>query len=195
MTLPLEKAYYAARATDTPILFGTSEKGNTQIAVEFAVIDGDFAGETITWIGHFTDKTAARTVESLQIAGWQGEDLSDLADVPANQELQAEVSLTIEGEADLDGNMQPKVRWVNRPGGGKFKFKNEIDGNALKAFAAQMKATVRSVRAAGGAPRKTASGGGGAQRSSGGGYGGGGRANAPTDRRDVPPPADDDIPF
>jgi hypothetical protein len=183
MTLPLEKAYYAARATETPIAFGTSENGNTQIAVEFTVIDGDFAGEAITWIGHFTDKTAERTVEALQIAGWSGDDLSELADVPANQALQAEVSLTVEGEADLDGHMRPKVRWVNRPGGGRFKFKQELTGNDLKAFAAQMRNTVKSVRAAGGtprAPRQTRS-------SSGGGH-----ANRPGDRDDVPPPSDND---
>lgn len=185
MTLPVEKGYYAARAAGTPITFGTSENGNTQIAVEFEIIlDEAYAGETITWVGHFTDKTAERTVESLQIAGWQGDDLSELADVPASQVLQAEVSLTIEGEADLDGNMRPKVRWVNRPGGGKFKFKHELAGNDLKAFAAQMKATVKSVRAAGGAPRKPSTGGVQASRSTA--TGASTHPNAPGNRDDIP---------
>lgn len=191
MTLPLEKGYYAARATSTPILFGLSKNNNTEVAIEFSVIDGDYAGEVITWIGHFTDKTAARTIESLQIAGWQGDDLSELADVPANQVLAAEVSLTVEGE-EYEGQWKPKVQWVNRPGGGKFSFKNAISGNDLKAFGAQYRSTVQSVRAAGGAPRKAA--GGSAPRTGGGSGGGYGRANAPGDRA-VPPPSDDDLPF
>lgn len=192
MTLPLERGYYAAKATSTPILFGLSKNNNTEIAVEFEILDESFRGEVITWVGHFTDKTAARTIESLQIAGWQGDDLSELADVPANQMLTDEVSLTVEGE-EYEGKWRPKVQWVNRPGGGKFTFTNTIAGNDLKAFAAQMKATVKSVRASGGAPRK-AGGGGNTQRTGSSGGGGYGRANAPGDHN-IPPPSDDDLPF
>lgn len=155
----------------------------------------------ITWVGVFSDKTTERTIESLQTAGWQGDDLSELADQPGSQVLPAEVSLTIEGE-EYDGQMRPKVQWVNKPGGGQFKFKKELGGTDLKAFAAQMKNTVKSVRAAGGAARKSSSGGSGAssggQRGGSGarggysgGYGGGG-ANRPGDRDDVPPPGDGD---
>lgn len=190
MTLPLEKSYYAARATSTPIAFGMSNNNNTEIAVEFEILEDAFAGETITWVGHFTDKTAERTIESLQIAGWQGDDLSDLAGQPGSQMLPAEVSLTVEGE-EYDGQWRPKVQWVNRPGGGKFKFKNEISGADLKAFSAQMRNTVKAVRAAGGAPRKPSGSGGGSSRNSG--YSG--RANSPRDRNDIPPPSDNDIPF
>ena len=201
--LPMQKGYYPARATDTPIMFGTASTGTTQISVEFEILDENFPGERMTWLGNFTDLTAERTVESLQIAGWQGDDLSELADQPASRMLPNEVSLTIEPDTDKDGNLRLRVQWVNRPGGGKFKFKNELAGNDLKAFAAQMKNTVKSVRAAGGAQRKSTSGsgnaGGGSRdsgRFSGGGGGrGGGRANAPGDRDDIPPPSADDLPF
>lgn len=185
MTLPMQKDYYAARASGAPITFGRSANGNTQIAVEFDIVDERFPGDSISWVGHFTDKTAERTVESLQIAGWQGDDLSELDGVPASQVLTEEVSLTCEPE-EYDGEWKLKVQWVNRPGGGRFKFKEQISGNELKAFGAQLRATVKSVRAAGGATRAP-------RQQSAPSRSGGGRdqhPNAPGGPRDR-----DDIPF
>lgn len=153
MTLPMTKGYYAARASSAPITFGRSGNGNTQIAVEFEICEEGYAGEVITWIGHFTDGTAARTVESLQIAGWQGDDISELDGQPGATAMPDEVSLTCEGE-EYNGEYKLKVQWVNRPGGGRFKFKEQITGNDLKAFGAQLRATVKSVRASGGAPKQ-----------------------------------------
>jgi hypothetical protein len=186
--LPMQKAYYPARATDTPIKFGTASTGTQQISVEFILLDDAYPDERHTWIGNFTDGTSERSVESLQIAGWQGDELAELENQPGSQMLPNEVSLCIEPEADQQGVVRLKVQWVNRPGGGKFKFKQELTGNDLKAFSAQMKNTVRSVRASGGAPRK-ASGGSSAQRPSGGGQ------QRIADRHPNAPGADDDIPF
>lgn len=180
MTLPTTKGYYDAHASDAPITFGRSENGNTQIAVGFVIDDPNYAGETITWIGHFTDKTAARTIESLQIAGWQGDDVSELDEVPASSVLPNAVSLTCEGE-EYQGEWSVKVQWVNRPGGPRFKFKEQISGNDLKAFGAQLRATVKSVRASGGAPRAPRSGGGGSRQQAS-------HPNAPGGRDDEPPP-------
>ena len=106
MTLPMTKGYYNARASGAPITFGRSENGNTQIAVEFVIEDEEYAGETITWVGHFTDKTAERTIESLQIAGWQGEDVSELGDVPGSSVMPEAVSLTCEAE-EYNGEHEP----------------------------------------------------------------------------------------
>lgn len=199
MTLPLEKATYRAVATSTPIKFGWSKNNNGQIAIEFETVDVDGetgtetpTGETITWIGTFSDKTTDRTIEALIHAGWQGEDPSELHGKPGSSELPTSVDLVCEPE-EWDGKWQLKVQWVNKPGRGRFSFKNEMSEADLRSFGAQLRANVKAVRAAGGAPRKAAAGG-GSQRAggSGGGYG---RANAPNDRRDVPPPADDDLPF
>lgn len=181
--LPMQKAYYQARATDTPIKFGTASTGTQQISVEFEILDESYPDERHTWLGNFHDSTAARAVESLQIAGWQGDELADLENRPASEMLPNEVSLCIEPDTDQHGVTRLKVQWVNRPGGGRFKFKQELTGNDLKAFSAQMKATVKSVRAAGGAPRASRQ----ARPNSGGG-----QANRPGDREDVPPPTDDD---
>lgn len=196
MTLPLEKATYRAVATSAEIKFGWSKNKNGQISVEFETIDVNgetgeetLTGETITWIGTFSDKTTDRTIEALIHAGWQGEDPSELHGKPGSSELPTSVDLVCEPE-EWEGRWQLKVQWVNKPGRGRFAFKEPMSETDLRSFGAQLRANVKAVRAAGGAPRKSA---GGQQRSVGSG-GGRGRANAPGDRN-IPPPSDDDLPF
>jgi hypothetical protein len=161
MSLPLEKLTVNARATSTPITFGDSDNGNVQIAVEFEIVDHEhYTGETITYIGHFTDATAARTIEALCHAGWTGDDVYALKGVTASEALAETVQLVCEPE-EYKGDWKLKVRWVNKLGAGRFKFKAETSDDKLRALGAQMRATVKSVRASGGAPRKPAAGGGG----------------------------------
>ena len=87
MTLPIQKATYCARAIACG--FGVAKSGTHQIAVTCEIIDVDSegvehgTGEEITWIGSFTDKTTARTIESLGHLGWLGDDLSELANLDA----------------------------------------------------------------------------------------------------------------
>jgi hypothetical protein len=151
--LPMQKATYRGRATGCG--FGVSEaKGTTQIAVTFEILNaeenGDHVptGESITWIGHFTDKTTARTIESLQILGWTGDDLSELEDLDAGRcaELLPNVADIVCEPEEYEGQWTLKVRWVNRPGAGKFAFKAPLTGSALKSFAAQMKGQIRGAR-------------------------------------------------
>jgi hypothetical protein len=155
MSLPMEKATYTARAF--AVSFGESENHNKQIAVTFEIADEAFAGESITWTGTFTDKAAARTIESLTHMGWQGDDLSEfdgMDEAAVRAALPDPIALVCEPE-EYDGQWRLKAQWVNRLGAGRFAFKKPVAGNDLKAFAAQMRATVKSVRGAGGAPRNT----------------------------------------
>ena len=71
------------------------------------------------------------------------------------------------------------MKWVNKPGAGKFTFKDPLPTGDLKAFAAQMKATVRSVRGAGGAPRTSGNGAGGSRPQQP-------HPNAPGNKDDIP---------
>lgn len=181
MSLPMQKATYRARAAGSG--FGTSSKGNNQIGIPCEIVDHEeLAGETITWLGHFTEKTTARTVESLQHFGWQGDDLSELEDpdAAAAARLLPEIVEIVVDPEQYEGEWQLKVKWVNKPGAGRFSFKEPLVGSGLKAFAAQMKGTIRGAKAAG--PRASApkQNGGGAQPQ---------HPNAPGNRRD------DDIPF
>lgn len=152
--LPMDKARYRAHAV--AVAFGLSSKGNTQIAVTFEIVDhAELAGETIAWIGHFTDATSARTIESLIYCGWQGDDLAELGSLDeagVRAAMPDAVDLVCEPE-EYEGAWHLRVQWVNRAGG-RFAFKEKVEGNDLRAFAAQMRSNVQSVRASSGAPRQ-----------------------------------------
>lgn len=178
MSLPMQKLTLRARATGAG--FGVSEtKGTTQIAVQLHIVDSEeYAGESIAWLGHFTDKAAARTIESLQHMGWQGDDLTELEELDAagaERVLPEVVEIVCEPE-EYNGEWRLKVRWINRPGAGKFAFKAPLIGAGLKAFAAQMKGTIRSAKGATGtrpaAPRPSNGGGSQPHPNAPGGYGG-----------------------
>ncbi len=176
MSLPMSKATYRARAISAG--FGTSSKGNNQIGVQCEIVDHEeFAGETITWLGHFTEKTTARTVESLQHFGWQGDDLSELEDLDAARAaaiLPEIVEIVVDPE-QYEGEWQLKVKWVNKPGAGRFSFKEPLTGSGLKAFAAQMKGTIRGAKAA---PRQSNGSGGSRPQQP--------HPNAPGNKDDIP---------
>lgn len=195
MTLQMIKATYRAIATSTLISFGKSSKGNVQIAVEFEILDRNegteedvLSGDTITWQGTFSDNTTARTIESLLHAGWQGDDPSELDGKPGSAELPTIVELVCEPD-EWDGKVNLKVQWVNKPGRGRFAFKEPMNETDLRAFGAQLRATVQSVRASGGAPRASRPPGGSRQttaqpRTSSGGSQP--HPNAPGNRDDIP---------
>lgn len=193
MSLPMEKATYSARAF--AISFGEADNENStkQVGVTFEIVEEvtmsdettgwNPTGETISWIGFFTDKTAARSIESLCHCGWKGEDLSEfdgMDESAVRAALPDVVSLACEPE-EYKQEWRLRVQWVNRHGGGRMAFKKPIAGNDLKSFAAQMRATVKGVRGAGGAPRARSDSG-----SRGSVRGSSGHPNAPGNTDDIP---------
>lgn len=161
--LPQTKNKYTARCAGAPTWEQNKNSGNWQTAVPFEVSQGEFAGETITWIGvmHDTaDRTGTtgheRVIQSFQHMGWQGDDIAELAeltDEQAKELLPGEVEISCDVET-YEGKTRLKVQWVNKAGAGRFAFKEPATKNDLRSFAAQMKATVRGLR--GGAPRNGA---------------------------------------
>lgn len=158
--LPLQKATYLARACGAATISEPSSNGNRSIALPCEITQGEFAGETITWIAVFHDTAdkngvtgVERIIQSLQYMGWKGDDISELLEV-GDDELKRllpdEVSLACDAETH-DGKTRLKVQWVNKPGAGRFAFKEGLTKNDAKSFAAQLKSTVKSVRGAGGA--------------------------------------------
>lgn len=147
--LPLIKATYLARAC--ACFFGVTSNGNQQVGVTFTIVDNaDHGGQTITWVGFFTEKTTARTIESLQHMGWAGDDLSELENLDAvgcERLLPNPVELVCAPET-YEGDTTLRVSWVNRMGGGRFAFKDKLEGRELKTFAAQMKASIRAAKGA-----------------------------------------------
>lgn len=134
---------YRARALDMQL--GTASTGTEQVAVEFELLDEPHVGMRVPWYGYFTDASAERTMESLRIAGWKSDDLTDKSGLG-----ETEVSLKI-GPEPYQGKTTTKVQFVNRLGG--IAMKTPMVGDAAKAFAAKMKGlAVKSRQANGSKP-------------------------------------------
>jgi hypothetical protein len=168
--------------------FGESKnKGTPQVVVNFEIVsEGEQAGRRIAWIGYFppdNQDVSRRTVESLRYCGFTGNDLA----TAVTQTLDKKVQIVIDHE-QYDGKTRAKVQWVNRAGGGAYRLTEGMKGDALRRFAAQMKAVVQSTES--GAPRPAA--GSQARPGSAGKH----RDVSAPPRDDRPPPSDDsDIPF
>lgn len=132
------KGRYNARALGHA--FGQASTGNYQIGVELEVVDGEAAGERITWYGTFSEKSAEHTVKGLRALGWTGDNLATLEAAGFGTKT---ASIVIEHEQDRDGAWRAKVAWVNPAGG--VAFKNKVEGAELVAFAASMKGTILAL--------------------------------------------------
>lgn len=176
--------YLRARATGPQdVTFGRSSNGNEQVAVVFHVIDGPRTGDRLTWTGTFTERATEITMKALRAAGWATDDLTDMSGVGDK-----DVDLAV-GMEEYEGQQRERVKWVNEPGGGKFAFKQPVEGGELRALASRVKgAAVASRMPPGGGNGKPAA----TARS-------GGRPSfgTPADRQPAPPDLEgaDEIPF
>jgi hypothetical protein len=189
------------RAIAQSIQFGfAGQDDKEQVVIEFRLTNGDDPdfGHSISYFGFFTDKTIKRTIESLRYCGWKGDDLAELPVLAETGMLPDEVDLVVDHE-EYEGNVRAKVKWVNRPGGGRVELAKPMEPTSLAAFSARMKGSIKAAEAA---PRQRGGGAPPAQRNSGtyrqggpGGFGGGPRGGFGGDNREFVPPVDDDIPF
>lgn len=137
---------HKARAVEA--VLGRTGEGRPQVAVGFQIIDGEYAGELITWYGYFTEKTQETTLKALRTCGWSTDSLANLAGVTDN-----EVSVVVEHEKNDQGETIAKVRWVNSIGG--IAMKNRMSAAEANAFAAQMMGVVLAQKQGGPGLAKT----------------------------------------
>jgi hypothetical protein len=139
----MSKRFYKAKAAEWAL--GETASGKEQVAVAFNILTPDAQENRLTWYGYFSDGAVDRTLESLRICGWQGDDLTDLTGLDAN-----EVELVVEDEEypEGSGKWRAKVQWVNRSGG--LALKAPLAGDKAKAFAASMRERIRALDAANG---------------------------------------------
>lgn len=94
---------------------GKSGTGTPHVAVLFE----DPAGDRITWYGYLSDKALERTIASLEILGWDSAEhdgrIESLNGTGILADNEAEIVVELE---EYNGDVRPKVKWVNRPGGG-----------------------------------------------------------------------------
>lgn len=136
----IQPGKYRARAQADSVQFGESKNGTEQIAITFDLLDESDApsGQTITWIGFFSEKTEARTVESVGHCGW------DMATGPTNAPHVADnvVELVLEDEP-YEGKSYLRVKWINRIGA-KFAFEKPMDQGRTGALFARIKSRAQS---------------------------------------------------
>lgn len=147
--LPMENITVRVRAVAAGLGESDNEKKTKFAFVTGQVVDHElYNGETITAVLYFTDKTAARSVESLMNFGFSSDDLSLLADADETKcaELLPEIAEFACAPEEYNGEWQLKVKWVNKPGRGAFAPKKKLEGGDAKAFAAQFKSAFRNAR-------------------------------------------------
>lgn len=153
MSLPIQDLTIRVRAVAAGLGQSDNEKGTRFVHVTGSVVDDEqYTGEQITAVLFFTEKTQARSIESLMHFGFTSDDLGVLEDADEAKcaELLPEVVEFVCAPEEYQGEWTLKVKWVNKPGRGKFAPKKKLEGSDLKAFAAQMKGALRNARGAGG---------------------------------------------
>lgn len=107
----------------------SSQKGTLCVSVTLRLEDGPHKGELIDWVGWMSDATRARTAESLELMGFDGDALAT-----TNRN---EVTAVIEHEEFTKSNgevlVTPRVKWINDPkrGGAKFAALSPGETQAL----------------------------------------------------------------
>jgi len=168
----IEPQTVKARAVEAAL--GMTSKGGEQIAISFQLLEGPNEGSRVTWYGFFTEKTLARTFETLEHCGWEGDDLSNLDGIERN-----DVYLVIEHEQDQDGQPRARVRWVNAVGG--IAMQHRMAPAQATSFAQRMRGQVLAHRQAKGQPPAPRTG--------------NVQPRQQAARPAAPPPDDDNIPF
>lgn len=127
--------------------FCETSAGDEQIALGFELLDpgdGTPNGTFLTYFGVFHGGALDFTIDAIRNCGWNGDDLYEVPMLADGGQLNAEVSLVVAAEQYKE-KWSNKVKWVNRPGGGKIKLERPLDDGKLKSFAQRMKSAVRAA--------------------------------------------------
>lgn len=128
------------QAVPTKADLGETSTGKEQVGVEFEIVTaGEYIGHRVVWYGYFTDRTTERTLESLRICGWFGDDITNLTGIGEGSHV---VELVIEHET-YNGRVTAKVQWVNRAGG--LAMKTQLSPDKKAAFAARLRGSIAAV--------------------------------------------------
>ena len=136
---------YKARVDGECVLGASKNKGTPFIEFYLKILEGPNQGGLVRWTGYFTEATNERSIQSLQICGWRGDDLSEFSDGGLHGLDTNEVSIVVDLEeyTNNEGETRhtPKVQWINRAGG----FLNKeatMNAGAAAAFGARMRGLV-----------------------------------------------------
>jgi hypothetical protein len=124
-----------------PIQFGPgTEKSPFTAVLSFEILRGPQAGQHISAFLYFGEKSVNRSMESLRVCGFKGDDLDKFVDQTPDQEVQ----IVVEHET-YDGQTRAKIKWINSPSRG-FVFEQPLDQKNLRMFSAQMKGKLKTIK-------------------------------------------------
>lgn len=116
--------------------YGTSSGGHDQIVVDLSLTE---LGEQVSTFLIFSDASAPYSIQRLRACGWQGDDLSNLAGIDAN-----DVDVEVRYEM-YDSKQQMRVQILT--GGGRVVLDKPLDDQGKRAFAAKFKGLAVASRA------------------------------------------------
>ena len=139
---------YSAKVDGEVVLGASKNKGTPFIEFYLKILEGPNQGGYCRWTGYFPDSNADvsnRSIQSLQLCGWQGDDLSEFSDGGLHGLDTNEVSIVVDIEEyqneQGETRHSPRVQWINRKGGFLNKEAAMNEG-AAAAFGARMRGLV-----------------------------------------------------
>lgn len=140
----IDEGKYIARAKPECEHGRTPNTGTAFIRLQFEIIsEGEFRGHQIHSDLWLSEKTAERTMDSLEHCGWDGVSLANPQGIGTK-----DCQIVIEHEvSDRDGKTYPRVKWVNAlSSGAKLKDEVKLDQAALRDLDREFKASLLERR-------------------------------------------------
>jgi hypothetical protein len=114
----MKEGTFVAKAVDHAI--SETRAGDPQVCVAFQ-FETDEGTQNLTWYGSLKEKALPYTADALIALGFLGTDLSLLSDSFNGNLLPNEVKIVVANERVLDGNVYPRVKWINNLSSSKFR--------------------------------------------------------------------------
>jgi len=131
--MTIEAGLYRARAIAGSEQYGQTKNGTDQIVIDMELPD---IGQTASVFLYFSEAAAPHSMKRLRLAGWTGNDLTNLENLGSRE---CEVSVKYE---EYNGEQKMKVEIVS---GGTVKLDKTLDDKGKKAFGAKFKALAAST--------------------------------------------------
>jgi hypothetical protein len=125
--MSIEGGTYRAKAIAGSEQYGTTSNNHDQIVIDFDLLD---IGERVSVFLVFSEKAAPHSIKRLRVAGWSGDDLSNLVGLGSTE---CEILVKYE---DYQGQQKMKTEIVS---GGTVTLKTQFDDKTKKAFGAKFR--------------------------------------------------------
>jgi hypothetical protein len=126
----------------------SGDKGTPGYTVTLRIEDdGPNKNALIEWVGWMTEKTEARTAESLMLLGYDGEDYKTVTRNKVMIVIEHETNMYTTASGEQKQGTRARVRWINDPARGGASMQPLEAGKALE-IKARLKGLILQQRAA-----------------------------------------------